>query len=301
MAATRPPVARCCDDGAVVTAFTGALVGVLAMGGVLAAMSGLRRVEVVEQATVSKRQERTQPLDWAVIGRRGAVAVVVGAVLWFLTGWPMAGATGAGISLVVPMLREAQRERARQLNRAEDLARWCEMVRDTIRAGNGLKASIDATAQPRVSGATIRVPVRVLSDRCEHMSVSDALRLFADDVGDAICDQIVTSLIMVEEKGGKQLVPVLTEIVDSVRRRASMRRRVETGRARTYSATRSMVAMTIGLALLATMFGGSFMDPFNTVAVIFIGGVWSLIPMSRPEPEPRLLRDLQRPTTRERV
>lgn len=282
-------------------ALIGAIVAVAFVGGVYLVATGLRGVESVPKAAVEKPVATARPVNWVVVVKRAAIAWGLWAALWYLTGWPMAGATAAGISLVVPLLRAAQNERKRQLDRAEHLARWCEMVRDQIRAGNTLKAAIDTTANGRVTGDTIRVPVRVMSDRCDDMSVSDALRLFADDVGDAICDQIVTSLIMVEEKGGKQLVPVLSEIVDSVRRRASMRLRVETGRARTYSATRAMVYMTIGLALLATLFGGTFMEPFDTFAgqfwmaiigVIFVGGMYSMIPMSRPEPEPRLLSDL---------
>lgn len=279
-------------------ALTGAVVGLLASVGVWIALSGWRGVEVVERP---ERVTVTRTVSTATLVRRTLIALALFGLLWVLTGWPMAGATAAGISLVVPGLAQAQRDRARQLARAEDLARWCEMLRDTMRAGNGLKASIDATAQPRVSGQTIRVPVRVLSDRCDMMPVAAALRLFADDVADPICDQIVTSLIMVEERGGKELVPVLSEIVESVRRRATMRRRVEVGRARTYSATRAMVVMTLLLACVMTMFATSFMEPFDTAAgqfwmglvgVIFVGAVWSMIPMSRPEPQARLLSTL---------
>lgn len=273
--------------GAVVGAFTGI--------GVLMAVSGWRGVEIVDRP-IRVTQHRT--VTTAVLVSRTVIAAGSFVVVWVVTGWPMAGATAAGISLVVPMLAQARRDREHQLALAEDLARWCEMVRDAMRAGNGLKDAFDITATPRVAGATIRVAVRTLSERCETMPVSTALRLFADDIADPICDQIVTSLIMVQDKGGKQLVPVLSEIVVSVRRRASMRRRVEVGRARTYSATRSMVIMTLGLAGLMTVFATSFMDPFDTpggqfwmaaVGVIFVGAVWAMIPMSRPEPQTRLL------------
>ena len=279
-------------------ALTGAFVGLAAALGILLVISGWRGVEVVERAT---RSSAKRPVDTRTLVRRTLIALGWFGLLWVLTGWPMAGATAAGISLVVPMLAQAQRDRATQLARAEELARWCEMVRDTMRAGSGLTAAIDATARPRVSGDTIRVPVRVLSDRCETMPVAEALRLFADDVADPICDQIVTSLIMVEERGGKELVPVLSEIVSSVRRRASMRRRVEVGRARTYSATRSMVIITVVFALLMAVFATSFMEPFDSAAgqfwmflvgAIFTGAVWAMIPMSRPEPQARLLRTL---------
>lgn len=279
-------------------AVSGALLGVVAGVGVLLVVSGWRGVEVVARAAPTKAARTERPIDARLVARRTLIAAVSCVLIWVLTGWPMAGATAAGISLVVPMLADAQRERERRLQRAEDLARWCEMVRDTMRGGAGLKAAIDATAKPRVSGATIRVPVRVLSDRCDTMPVSSALRLFADDVADPICDQIVASLIMVEERGGRELVPVLSEIVGSVRRRASMRRRVEVGRARTYSAQRAMVAITMGFALLMSVFATSFMEPFDTAAgqfwmfvvgAIFVGAVWAMIPMSRPDEEARLL------------
>lgn len=287
-----------------VVAVIGALVGLVLSAGVLLVVSGLRGVDVVEKAAPTKPAlKATSTVSTATAVKRAAIAVGLFVLLWWQTGWPMAGATAAAISLVVPALRAAQRERDQMLNRAEELARWCEMLRDSMPAGMGLKRAIDATARPKVAGRTIRVPVRVLSDRCEEMAVSTALRMFADDVADPICDQIVTSLVMAEERGGKELVPVLSEIVSSVRRRASMRRRVEVGRARVYAATRAMVMMTIGLALLATLFASSFMEPFDSaggqfwmgvIGAIFTGAVWAMVPLSRPEPDPRLLAELGR-------
>ena len=276
------------------------MVGVLVVAGVALIVSGFRGVEIKEKApTVSKVRTSNAPTKAVV--KQIMIAVVLWVVFWWLTGWPMAGASAAAISLVIPKLQAAQRQREAQLARAEDLARWCEMVRDSMRSGSGLKDAIDATAQPQVSGLTIRVPVRVLSDRCDAMPISKALRLFADDVSDPICDQIVLSLVMVEEQGGKELVPVLSEIVGSVRRRAAMRRRVETGRSRTYAATRAMVAMTIALAALMTVFATDFMKPFDTamgqvwmgvVGASFTAAVWAMVPLSRPEPDPRLLANL---------
>ena len=188
--------------------------------------------------------------------------------------------------------------------RSEDLARWCEMVRDSVRAGNTLRAAFDATARPGLVGDSLRVPVRLLSDHCEAMPVSAALRRFADDVADPIGDQIVLSLVMVEEQGGRDFVPVLSEIVESVRRGAAMRRRVETGRARTYAATRSTIGITILLAVLMSVFASDFMSPFDSVvgqfwmAIVgatFTAAVWAMIPLSKPEPEPRLLATMATP------
>jgi Flp pilus assembly protein TadB len=278
----------------------GAVVGVLVAAGVALVVSGFRGVEVREK-TPTVKKVRTSSTPTKIIVKQVGFAVVLLLLFWWLTGWPMAGLSAAAIALVVPKLQAAQRQREAQLDRAEDLARWCEMVRDSMRSGSGLKDAIDATAQPQVSGVTIRMPVRLLSDRCEAMPISKALRLFADDVSDPICDQIVLSLVMVEEQGGKELVPVLSEIVGSVRRRASMRRRIETGRARTYAATRGMVGMTILLASLMTIFASSFMKPFDgfvgqfwmgVVGASFTAAVWAMIPLSRPEPDPRLLANL---------
>lgn len=285
-------------------AVMGAMAGLLMLAGLYLVGSGLRGVEVVERVkkekpVAAKRVEAAAtPRELA---QRAAIAVVLLGVFWWSTGWPMAGASAAAISLVVPKLAHAQREREAQLGRSEDLARWCEMVRDSVRAGTSLKAAFDATAQPNLVGVTIRVPVRLLSDRCDEIPVSAALRMFADDVADPICDQVVLSLVMVEEQGGKDLVPVLTEVVDSVRRRAAMRRRVETGRARTYAATRAMVGMTILLAVLMTVFATDFMSPFDgvfgqvwmgVVGAAFTGAVWAMVPLSKPEPEPRLLASM---------
>jgi tight adherence protein B len=278
----------------------GAVVGALFASGLLMIVSGVRGVDVVERAPKpTPKAKRIATTPTSEIVKRVVIAVVLCGVFWWLTGWPMAGVSAASISLVVPLVAQAQRDRDEQLQQSEDIARWCEMVRDSMKAGSYLKEAIDATAQSQVSGRTIRKHVRNLADRCDEMPITAALRVFADEVADPICDQIVLSLILCEEQGGKQLVEVLDEIVASVRRRAAMRRRVETGRARTYAATRAMVVMTILIAVLMTVFASGFMEPFDSpfgqlwmgvVGAAFTAAVWAMVPMSRPEPEHRLIR-----------
>ena len=277
----------------------GAIGAVSLLVGVYLVVTGVRGVESSEPAVkpAASKPPVRRPGD-ANVAKRTALAVVIGAAFWWMTGWPMAGASATAVSMVVPLVAQAQRDRDRQLARAEDLARWCEMVRDSVRAGAPLRQAFDATARPGLVGESLRIPVRLLSDRCEVMPVAQALRLFADDVADPVADQIVVSLIMVEEEGGKDFVPILNEIVETVRRGVSMRRRVETGRARTYAATRSTIGITIVLAVLMTTFASDFMTPFDSfvgqfwmaiVGALFTGAVWATIPLSRPEPEPRLL------------
>ena len=96
---------------------------------------------------------------------------------------------------------------------------------------------------------------------------------------------------------------LLGEIAQATRRQASMRMRVDAGRAKTYASARSMVVITGAMAVALTTMSPAFMAPYDTgwgqvvlaiVGTLFAGAVWGLIVMSRPVAEPRVLAGVER-------
>jgi Flp pilus assembly protein TadB len=129
------------------------------------------------------------------------------------------------------------------------------------------------------------------------LPLGDALRRFGAEVADPVADLIVASLVIAAERQAQRLPELLARIAAAAREQASMRMRVETGRARTYASSRALVVITFGLAVGLLLFSPTFMAPYDTVGgqmvLMIIGGLFAgalaaLVAMSRPALPPRL-------------
>ncbi len=273
-------------------ALFGAVIVAIAAGGVWLAVAGARGVAV---------SEREMPvIDWRSLWTKSGVGFAVFVAVWTLTGWPMAGLSAGAVAAMVPVLIATRRTRDDQIAKADALASWAEMLRDTIAAHAGLNQAITTTAG--VAPLPIQTEVRALAVRAERMPLSDALRLFAADVDDAVADLIVASLVIADQHQAQDLTGLLTDIASSSRQKSSMRLRIETGRARTYSSVRWIVVLTLAMAVGLILFSPEFLEPYNgltgqimfgIVGALFVGAVATLIQMSRPVPEPRLLAGVE--------
>ena len=186
------------------------------------------------------------------------------------------------------------------MERTEALAAWAEMLRGSIAAHAGLNHALTSTAA--VAPTAIRQEVRRLTIRAGQMPLSDALRLFATDMADPVADLIVAALTISDRHQARNLPSLLGEIASSTRELASMRQRVETGRARTYASARSMVVITMLMVVVLMLFSPDFMEPYDAAGgqivmliagALFVGAVWALIQMSRPIPQPRVLAGVE--------
>jgi hypothetical protein len=271
----------------------GAIVGLLAAVGIWLVVAGASPRPVTEQPS-------GRPLDWRTLGVRGGIAVVAFGVAWAVTGWPAAGLLAAATAVVTPMLIASKRARAEVNERSEALAAWAEMLRDTITAHAGLREAIALTAP--VAPVAIRPHVQALAVRAERQPLGEALRRFATDVADPVADLIVAALVIAAERQAQRLSELLAEIAAAAREQASMRLRVETGRARTYASSRALVVITFGLAVGLLLFSPTFMAPYDTLAGqlvltliggLFAGALVALAAMSRPAVPPRLFAGIE--------
>ena len=272
---------------------SGALVGVIAAAGVLVAVRGWIGVP-------DRPAARVPDIDVGAVAKRAGPALVAGLVVGALSGWPAAGVAVAAIVLMVPLFFEAARRRRELVERAEALAAWADMLRDTIVAHAGLQQAIVSTAE--VAPAAIRTPVRTLAVRSGRIALSDALRQFAFEMADPVADKIVAAIVIADQHQAQNLPQLLGEIAQTTRQQASMRQRVETSRAKTYASSRAMVLITGTMVVVLAVGSPEFMAPYDTAwgqvvlgiaGALFAGAVWGLIGLSRPVPEPRVLAGVE--------
>ncbi|HEX4126598.1 MAG TPA: hypothetical protein VHX67_03365 [Acidimicrobiales bacterium] len=226
------------------------------------------------------------------IGLAVGAAVVVGAA----TGWPV-GALLAGLAgWGAPGLLGGAKGGSVAVARIEAIAGWAEMLRDTMAGAAGLEQAIVATAT--VAPLPIRAEVVTLSVRLEGERLAPALRAFADDVADPTCDLVVAALILAAEHQAQRLGELLGSLAQAARDQATMRLRVEAGRARTRTSVRVIVGATGGLALGLAILNRGYLAPYDSavgqLVLLLVGGVFAaafmwLAKMTRPATVERFL------------
>ncbi len=226
------------------------------------------------------------------LGLAAGAAVVVGAA----TGWPvgalLAGLAGWGL----PGLLGGTKGRAEALARIEAVAGWAEMLRDTMAGAAGLEQAIVATAT--VAPLPIRAEVATLAVRLDGERLAPALRAFADEVADPTMDLVVAALVLAAEHQASRLGELLGSLAQAARDQATMRLRVEAGRARSRTSVKVVVGVTAGLALGLAVLNRSYLAPYDTalgqlvlllIGVMFAGAFVWLSRMTRPGAPERFL------------
>jgi len=208
----------------------------------------------------------------------------VGALLAGLAGWGL------------PALLSGTKGRAESLARIEAVAGWAEMLRDTMAGAAGLEQAIVATAT--VAPLAIRAEVATLAARLEGERLAPALRGFADEVGDPTMDLVVAALVLAAEHQASRLGELLGSLAQAARDQATMRLRVEAGRARSRTSVKVVVGVTAGLALGLAVLNRSYLSPYDTalgqlvlllVGAMFAGAFVWLSRMTRPSAPERFL------------
>ncbi|MDA8063816.1 MAG: pilus assembly protein TadB [Actinomycetota bacterium] len=219
-------------------------------------------------------------------------AVVVGAT----TGWPV-GAVLAGLAGwgAPGLLAGAARHQA-AVGRIEAVAGWAEMLRDTMAASAGLEQAIVATAP--LAPQPIRAEVATLAARLDSERLAPALRSFADEVADPTCDLVVAALVLAADHQAQRLGELLGTLAQAARDQATMRLRVEAGRARTRTSVKVIVGATGALVAGLALVDRGYLSPYDSatgqLVLVLIGGlfvlsfVW-LSRMTRPANLERIL------------
>ena len=247
-------------------------------------------------STLSPERRRA----WA---QRLALGAGLALVVGLLTRWPVA-AVGAGVfGVTAPYLFGGHRANKVLIERTEAIAAWTEMLRDTLVSVGGLEEAITATAD--VAPAPIRAEVIALADRLQatHTPLVVALREFADALADPTADLVAAALLLAAQRPPRTLPATLRALSMSARDDASMRLRVETGRARTRTTVRIVLGVVVGFTVVLVIFMRSYLQPFSSswgqVALLaavacFGGALWWLASMAHPRRPARFLTGLPR-------
>ncbi|MEU8192409.1 type II secretion system F family protein [Microbispora amethystogenes] len=237
------------------------LPGAMAGGGIFLLALALYGVRP-RPASPDGKAKRTALLR--ALSTRMAVALITGVLVLVVTGWPVIA--GGAVLLVIAwrgLTGGAAEERA-AMRRLEGLAAWTESLRDTIAGAAGLEQAIPSSI--RAAAPMLQPHLRALVDRLHmRMPLSDALRIFADELDDTSADLVVAALILNARLRGPGLRDVLSALAVSAREELDMRRRVEAER----RSTRKSVQIVVGTALVfagtLVVFNRSYVEEYNSV------------------------------------
>jgi tight adherence protein B len=236
--------------------------------------------------------------------RRGSsawwgLACAAGALVWLVSGWPIAGIAVAAAGAFLPWLFDAGKLAAQRIERLAGLEDWLRGLADVLRGGNaGLVGALQSSVDD-VSSA-IRVEVTTLGQRLRTWNVTDALLRFADDVDDQIGDVAAAGLCVAHQQG-TGTAELLTTLARQVAADVAVRRDAEAERARRRSAARILLGLWAVMFVGFAAFGSdSYTSVYSSVggqlalglvlAVVGLAMVW----LRRLGVEPSAPRFLQR-------
>jgi Flp pilus assembly protein TadB len=260
--------------GAAVAALLGLGVGV----GLFLLIIGWRGVDPARPHRVQPRRRPDASADQRRVPRIG-LAVVTGLLTGLATGW-IVGAVLAGLACwALPRVLGRDPEHARRVARIEAVATWTEMLRDTLSAAAGLEQAILATAP--LSPPAIRGEITELAARIENGDrLAPSLRALAYQLADPTGDLVIAALVLAAEQQARQLGDLLGSLAHAAREQASMRMRVEAGRARTRTSVRVIVGTTIGFAVAVVLLNRPYLSAYDSVGgqvvLLVIGVLFSL-------------------------
>jgi tight adherence protein B len=228
---------------------------------------------------------------------RMAAAMAAGAVIGVVTGW-IVGAVLAGAAVWhAPRLVGRDREHAHRVARIEAIATWAEMLRDTLSAAAGLEQAILAVAP--LAPPPIRREVTEATSRMENgQRLTSSLEALADQLADPTGDLVISALVLAAEHQARHLGDLLGSLAQAAREHASMRMRIEAGRARTRTSIRVIVGTTLGFALAVVLLNRPYLAAYDStvgqlvllgVGTLFALGIGWLTRIARFPAPPRLL------------
>jgi hypothetical protein len=225
------------------------------------------------------------------------IAAVVGGVLaWLLTGLPVIGLLVAVTIPGAPWVFNVGREERDAIVRIEAVGEWARRLKDVSVVGMGLQQAIVASAA--TAPADIQDEVRDLAVRLQAgLDARVALMRFADDIADAVCDQVVAALTLHLSDRGDRLGDVLTSIANAAAAEVATRREVEAKRTQSRFAVKFLTITTV-LGVAFGLIRPSYMKPYHSflgevimvvLATCFVGILLWVRSMSKPEKAMRFL------------
>lgn len=208
---------------------------------------------------------------------RGGAAAGSAMAMWTVTQWPVMAVVACVAGWWAPTAWAARGRSQRELAVVEAMATWAEQLRDTLAAAAGLEHAVAATA--RLAHGPLDHAMARLVTRLDEVPLGAAMAEFAAEVRHPSADFVAAALITATEHEARDMGTLLGHLASSARDEARLRRRVWVGRARTRSATRLIVGVTVvvvvGLRVLNPGYLDAFADPTGQVVLAGIVGTFA--------------------------
>lgn len=222
-----------------------------------------------------------------------------GALTLVLTHWPVAALAAGALVLAWPHLVGGAAAEQQAIDRLDALVIWTASLRDSVAAHASLEQAIPVSAPH--APALIRAPLLRLAGQIRAQAPLDAALLgLAADLDDPSADLVVAALVLNVRRRGDRLADVLTGLETTAREELDLRRKVAAGRTGLRRGVAIIVAVSVLLAGYLVLFGGTFMDPYDTptgqsalglVALMFAAGFFWLRRLAvTPQAAPFLAR-----------
>jgi Flp pilus assembly protein TadB len=195
-------------------------------------------------------------------GRRIALAVLAGLVVFVLTRWPVGALAAATAVVFLPRLGlgSGQRQRTAML---EGLEQWIRRLADMVTASRGLEEAIEASARSAPAG--VAGPVGRLAGRlATQVGTETALRAFAAEIDDPAGDRIAAALIIATGRRGGAARDVLVALAVLLTRDVAARREIEAERAQHRTTVKWIGIFITGFTVFSVL-NHSYSAPFGTV------------------------------------
>ena len=239
---------------------------------------------------------RVSRATWIKLG----VGAVIGLVAGLLTGWVILIVVVPAALVGLPYLLGSGADQA-GIKRLDALEEWTRSLSGVLGAGVSLEQAI--VASQASAPAAIQTQVNTLVARLRsRMSSEEALRRFAQDLGDTTADKIVCALILGARRRNIGLTRILEDLAESVAEDVAARRMVQAERARQTTTVRYVTLITVVVFGGFLLLGGAYVAPYGTplgqpilalLLACYVGVLVWLRKMNRAEPLPRLLERVQ--------
>ena len=270
------------------TAAAGAAVATLAAFGVVLLVAAA----LGHQLPSRRDRQRGAPVAGATTLRpkTAALAASAGVLVWLASGLVAVGLLAAGAVVVVPLFRQADRDRRLIVERTEALAAWAESLRDYVKSHAGLRQSVVASLST-VDGV-IRPEVEALAADLDTESPDVALGRFADRLADPVGDLLATALaVALGESGARDIPGLLGQLAQDARDEVSGIRRVSVAHEKSFGTARAMAIVVVATAVGMFAVNGEYLRVYRTAAgqvvLLLVAGVallavFGLVRMARP-------------------
>ena len=208
---------------------------------------------------------------------RGGIAVLGGAAVWVLTGWPVAGLLTAVFAVTAPYFFGGAKIANARIERLEAVEQWVRHLSDSMSAGAMPVQTIVRSADH--APEAIADPVRRLATRLStpRLDKKKSLMAFAHDIDDALGDTVVLALgLAVDSSGSEQSPQVLQTLAEAVAAEVKARRAIEKDRTGPRKETQTIcifLAAFIGGLSVFTNYPAVYDTTEGQLVLLTLGGI----------------------------